>query len=92
MFGRRQQIPRLTAWFGDRLKDYTYSGITMTPNPWTDLLAEIRDRTGALAGTHFNSVLLNLYRDGRDGVAWHADDEPELGPEPTIGSVSLGAT
>lgn len=64
----------------------------MTPNPWTDLLAEIRDRTGALAGTHFNSVLLNLYRDGRDGVAWHADDEPELGPEPTIGSVSLGAT
>lgn len=92
MFGRRQQIPRLTAWFGDRLKDYTYSGITMTPNPWTDLLAEIRDRTGALAGTHFNSVLLNLYRDGRDGVAWHADDEPELGPEPIIGSVSLGAT
>lgn len=92
MFGRRQQIPRLTAWFGDRLKDYTYSGITMTPNPWTDLLAEIRDRTGALAGTHFSSVLLNLYRDGRDSVAWHADDEPELGPEPIIGSVSLGAT
>ena len=89
LFGKRQPIPRLTAWYGDH-QTYTYSGIAMSPQPWTDLLAEIRDRTGEVAETHFNSVLLNLYRDGQDSVAWHSDDEPELGPEPTIGSVSFG--
>lgn len=92
LFGKRQPIPRLTAWFGDSQGTYTYSGIKMTPTPWTEVLAEIRDRTGTVAETEFNSVLLNLYRDGQDSVGWHADDEPELGPEPTIGSVSLGAT
>ena len=92
LFGKRQPIPRLTAWFGDSQGTYTYSGIKMTPTPWTEVLAEIRDRTGMVAATEFNSVLLNLYRDGQDSVGWHADDEPELGPEPTIGSVSLGAT
>ena len=92
LFGKRQPIPRLTAWFGDSQGTYTYSGIKMTPTPWTEVLAEIRDRTGMVAETEFNSVLLNLYRDGQDSVGWHADDEPELGPEPTIGSVSLGAT
>jgi len=92
LYGRRQPIPRLTAWFGDSQGTYTYSGIKMTPMPWTEVLAEIRDRTGVVAETEFNSVLLNLYRDGQDSVGWHADDEPELGPEPTIGSVSLGAT
>ena len=92
LFGKRQPIPRLTAWFGDSQGTYTYSGIKMTPTPWTEVLAEIRDRTGMVAETEFNSVLLNLYRDGQDSVDWHADDEPELGPEPTIGSVSLGAT
>ena len=92
LYGRRQPIPRLTAWFGDSQGTYTYSGIKMTPMLWTEVLAEIRDRTGVVAETEFNSVLLNLYRDGQDSVGWHADDEPELGPEPTIGSVSLGAT
>ena len=92
LYGKRQPIPRLTAWYGDPSETYAYSGITMSPAPWTDLLAEIRDRTGQVAETQFNSVLLNLYRDGRDSVAWHSDDEPELGPEPTIGSVSLGET
>ena len=90
LFGKRQPIPRLTAWYGDPHETYSYSGIAMSPKPWTDLLAEIRDRTGQVAETSFNSVLLNLYRDGQDSVAWHSDDEPELGPEPTIGSVSLG--
>ncbi len=92
LFGKRQPIPRLTAWFGDSQGTYTYSGIKMRPTPWTEVLAEIRDRTGMVAETKFNSVLLNLYRDGQDSVGWHADNEPELGPAPTIGSVSLGET
>lgn len=92
LFGKRMVIPRLTAWFGDQHGNYSYSGIKMTPHPWTTLLTEIRDRVGEIAATKFNSVLLNLYRDGTDSVDWHADDEPELGPTPIIGSVSLGAT
>jgi len=92
LFGKRQPIPRLTAWFGDNQRTYTYSGIKMTPTPWTEVLAEIRDRTAMVAETKFNSVLLNLYRDGQDSVGWHADNESELGPAPTIGSVSLGET
>jgi len=92
LFGKRVAIPRLTAWFGDQHGNYSYSGIEMTPHPWTTLLAEIRDRVDEIAETKFNSVLLNLYRDGNDSVDWHADDEPELGPTPIIGSVSFGAT
>ena len=82
LFGKRVAIPRLTAWFGDQHGNYSYSGIKMTPHPWTTLIAEIRDRVGEIAVTKFNSVLLNLYRDGTDSVDWHADDEPELGSRP----------
>lgn len=92
IFGRRSPVPRLQAWFGDTGLDYTYSGITLEPLPWSPLLAELRDRCGELAGATFNSVLCNLYRDGDDGVDWHADDERELGPEPVIASVTLGAS
>ena len=96
MFGRKMPVPRLSAWFGDLGSDYSYSGIAMHTLPWTPLLAELRDRVQETAAPHgrtpFNSVLVNLYRDGNDGVAWHADDEPELGREPLIASVSLGAT
>ena len=91
LFGRRVPLPRLTAWYGDPGHVYTYSGIRMEPRPWTPLLREIRDRTAAIAGAKFNTGLLNRYRNGRDSVAWHADDEPELGENPVIGSVSLGA-
>jgi alkylated DNA repair dioxygenase AlkB len=60
--------------------------------PWTPELQRIRQRVEELTAHRYNSVLLNLYRDGRDGMGWHADDEPELGREPVIASVSLGAT
>jgi alkylated DNA repair dioxygenase AlkB len=60
--------------------------------PWTQPLARIRDRAGELCGARFNAVLLNLYRDGQDGMGWHADDEAELGHDPVIASVSFGAT
>jgi alkylated DNA repair dioxygenase AlkB len=84
--------PRLTAWLGDPDAVYVYSGIRNVPQPWTPAVAELRDAVSALCGTHFNSVLLNRYRNGIDSMGWHADHEPELGPEPIIASVSLGAT
>jgi alkylated DNA repair dioxygenase AlkB len=90
LMGRRVPIPRLTAWHGEA--GYVYSGIRMTPAPWNAPLVEIRAVAAACAGQAFNSVLLNLYRDGRDSVSWHADNEPGLGRDPVIASVSLGAT
>ena len=84
-------MPRLTAWYGEPGAVYTYSGLRNTPEPWTPELAEIRSDLERATGLAFNSVLLNRYRDGRDSVSWHADDEPELGPEPAIASVSFGA-
>ena len=92
MFGRRVLVPRLVAWHGDPGTSYTYSGTLHQPLPWTSPLARIRDRVSELSCARFNAVLLNLYRDGRDGMGWHADDEPELGRNPVIASVSLGAT
>lgn len=92
MFGQELPQPRLTAWYGDPAARYTYSGLTWEPRPWTAALRDLRQRVEAAAGARFNSVLLNLYRDGRDSMGWHADDEPELGPAPVIASVSLGAT
>jgi alkylated DNA repair dioxygenase AlkB len=92
IFGQRRQVPRLVAWHGDPGAGYRYSGTDHHPEPWTPELESIRERASALSGARFNAVLLNLYRDGRDGMGWHADDEPELGRNPAIGSVSLGAT
>jgi alkylated DNA repair dioxygenase AlkB len=68
-----------------------YSGTPHQPLPWTPALELVRERVLGLTGCAFNSVLLNLYRDGRDGMGWHSDDEPELGRDPVIASVSLGA-
>lgn len=92
IYGRQVRLPRLTAWYGDANRPYTYSGITMRPEPWTPTLLAIKERIEPVSGVTFTSVLANLYRDGSDGVAWHQDDEPELGEEPVIGSVSLGQT
>ncbi len=92
LFGERRRVPRLVAWHGDPGAGYTYSGTHHEPRPWTHGLLAIRRRVAQLTGHSFNSVLLNLYRDGRDGMGWHADDEPELGRDPVIASVSLGAT
>ena len=92
IFGERRRVPRLVAWHGDAGASYTYSGTAHTPQPWTAELLETRQVAQALTGHDFNSVLLNLYRDGNDGMGWHADDEPELGRNPAIASVSLGAT
>ena len=92
LFGQSQPLPRLTAWYGDPERSYVYSGIAMEPTPWTPLLREIKTQVETLAGLPFNSVLLNFYRTGQDGVSWHADDEPELKPDYPIASVSFGGT
>jgi alkylated DNA repair dioxygenase AlkB len=89
VMGRKVPIPRLTAWHGEA--GYVYSGIRMVPAPWNEPLLELRKVAEALAGQSFNSVLLNLYRTGRDSVSWHADNEPGLGTHPVIASMSLGA-
>jgi alkylated DNA repair dioxygenase AlkB len=91
LFGKKVMQPRLTAWMGDEGAIYTYSGLRLEPIAWTPLVAELRARAESVAGARFNSVLLNLYRSGVDSMGFHADDEPELGPEPIIASVSLGA-
>ena len=92
LYGQVHALPRLTAWHGEPGAAYRYSGILQQPSPWSVLLQELRARLELRCAWHFNSVLLNLYRNGNDTVAWHADDEPELGPAPVIASVSLGAT
>ena len=91
MYGKEMPVPRLTAWHGDPGRTYSYSQIALEPVPWTAPLRELKALVEAECGVAFNSVLLNFYRDGRDSVAWHSDDEPELGPRPFIASVSLGA-
>ena len=90
IFGRELPSPRLSSWHGDPGTDYRYSGQRHPPQPWTPALSWVRQRL-ADDGLAFNAVLANAYRDGQDAMGWHADDEPELGPEPLIASVSLGA-
>ena len=90
-YGKESLVPRLEAWYGDHGKSYAYSGIQMNPKPWTKELVEIKEAIEKEASVPFNSVLINYYRDGKDRVAWHSDDEKELGQNPIIGSVSLGA-
>lgn len=90
--GRRVPCPRLSAWYGIDGAQYAYSGHTYVPLPFSPLLDEIRREVELAAGHPFNSALLNAYRDGADSMGWHSDDEPELGPQPVIASVSLGAT
>ena len=92
MFGKKVNLPRLTAWYGDKGKSYKYSGIKMNPDTWTPTLLVIKEKVETVAELNFNSVLVNLYRNGQDYVSWHSDDEPELGNNPTIASVSFGAT
>lgn len=90
--GRRFAIPRLQAWHADEGIQYSYSNNLLDTQPWVEPLVDIKRQVEARVGHSFNSVLLTYYRDGRDHVTWHADDEKELGDQPVIASLSLGAT
>ena len=90
LYGKRIMQPRLVGWAGEVA--YRYSGQTLEPRAFTDTVRALTDRVNAFAGTRFNHVLLNRYRDDRDNMGMHADDEPELGPDPVVATLSLGAT
>ena len=92
MFGKTYPQPRLTAWHGDPNISYTYSKIKMVTMEWTPLLKVLRDQLTEDLKTPFNAVLVNYYRDGNDHMSFHTDDEKELGVNPTIASLSFGAT
>jgi alkylated DNA repair dioxygenase AlkB len=91
VFGREVMQPRLVAFVGDPEARYTYSSTLQEPLPWTPVLATVRERVEQLLGLPFNAVLCNLYRDGRDSMGMHNDAEPELGENPIIASLTLGA-
>jgi len=90
LFGRRILQPRLVAWGGD--VPYRYSGQALEPRAMTASVAGVVERVGAQTGVRFNHVLVNRYRNGMDSMGMHSDDEPELGPDPVVASVSVGAT
>ena len=88
IYGKVHEQPRLTALFGE--KTLSYSGITMIAHEWTDEILQIKKAMNAICPAHFNSVLLNYYRDGKDSNGWHADNEKYLGQNPVIASVTFG--
>ncbi|MDC8757738.1 alpha-ketoglutarate-dependent dioxygenase AlkB family protein [Janthinobacterium fluminis] len=89
LWGKRHAQPRLTAWHGEAR--YRYSGMTLEPQPFTPLQLLLKAAVERATGRRFNSVLLNYYRDERDSMGFHSDDESELGPQPAIASLSFGA-
>jgi alkylated DNA repair dioxygenase AlkB len=92
MFGKLITVPRKVAWYGDKHATYRYSGITHKPEKWLTPLQALQQKLTLQHDLTFNSVLCNLYNDGIDAMGWHQDNEPELGYDPVIASVSLGAT
>ncbi|GAB0157722.1 alpha-ketoglutarate-dependent dioxygenase AlkB [Chryseobacterium sp. Alg-005] len=90
MYDKIVKTPRLIAWYGEEGKTYQLGGKPVLINPWTPELLSLKHRVEQKTGNHFNSVLLNLYRDGNDSVAWHRDKESGSGNRPVIASVSLG--
>lgn len=91
VYGKSHPQPRLTALFGNEGKPYSYSNIIMQPHFWTPLTIFIKEKVEELVHEKFTTVLLNLYRDGKDSNGWHADSEKELGRNPVIASLSFGA-
>ena len=92
LFGKTHKQPRLTALYANNNNPYTYSGITMKPHLLNELLLNIKNKVELVSKHKFNSVLINLYRDGNDSNGWHADNEKELGINPIIASISFGAS
>lgn len=91
VYGKWHKVPRLMCWYGEEGAVYRYSGVNHPPLPWTPELLAIKEKVQQHCQCEFNSVLLNLYRDGQDSMGYHADDEKELGENPLIASLSFGA-
>lgn len=90
MYGKEIYLPRISAWYADSDKPYTYSGLTLQPKIWNKGLLYIKEQISKVADVNFNSVLMNWYRNGEDYISWHTDAEKELGKNPVIGSVNFG--
>jgi alkylated DNA repair dioxygenase AlkB len=90
--GRQVLSPRLVAWYGNPGINYRYSSITHEALPWHQALLILKQKIKEQFAARINSVLGNFYRNGRDSMGWHADSEPELGKDPAIYSLSLGAS
>lgn len=90
--GRARATPRMQVWSGEPGVQMSYSGRTFTAQGWHPRLFALKTRVEQATASRYNSVLLNYYRDEQDSVGWHADDEDELGQNPVIASLSLGAT
>ncbi|MCL6275658.1 alpha-ketoglutarate-dependent dioxygenase AlkB [Muricauda sp. 2012CJ35-5] len=91
LFGKTHPQPRLTALYANNQNSYSYSGITMNPHAFSVELKQLKQAVERACQTTFTSCLLNYYRNGKDSNGWHSDDEKELGENPIIASVSLGA-
>jgi len=91
IFGKKIAQPRLVAYIAPTGEGYSYSGLRLTPEASPDWASSLLERVSAAAGETFNSILLNRYRDGKDGIGWHSDDEKELGADPIVASLSLGS-
>ncbi len=91
LYGKMQKVPRLVSWHGDAGASYRYSGVVHEPKPWVSSLRQIRDMLRMQLQVYFNAVLANLYQTGSHYMGWHSDAEPEMGPNPVIASVTLGA-
>ena len=91
IYGKHITTKRKTAWYGDNALKYSYSNTTKTALPWIPALIGLKKLVEERSQATFNSCLLNLYHTGEEGMAWHSDDEKELGSKPIIASVSLGA-
>jgi alkylated DNA repair dioxygenase AlkB len=91
IFGKLIVTKRKVAWYADHKFEYTYSNITKHALPWTKELLELKSITESEIGEAFNSCLLNLYHDGKEGMAWHSDGETDLKKDGAIGSLSFGA-
>jgi len=91
LFGKTVMQPRLISFYGDEGISYTYSGLTLKGDIWTNALIQVKNKIEQVCDIKFNSALLNLYRDGKDSMGWHRDNEKELGLNPVIASISFGA-
>ena len=97
LFGKTHVTTRQIVWMGDSDIDYQYSGHTRQTIPWTDTVFHVKQHVEQqllILGidVNFNSCLLNYYPSGENGMGYHADNERELGEQPVIASLSLGAT
>lgn len=91
LFGKSMPVPRMSAWFSSISASYRYSGLVHQPQVMPNFVRELLREVSKRTEINFNSILVNLYQDGTQSMGWHADDEPELGPDVSIASLSVGA-